>query len=662
VKRSCLWECAKLHSVPYDTYLMITHNVQLSTYNQDVQTVALSPVCFPSVYRRQSEATLNLRDDSRCSEKCKAKPMEVAFVVDASSSIWPQNFTLGLNFIEDFLGLFDIGDEKVIRGSIRVIGGFSPGDQGSIRVIGGSHRVIGSSLRVISGSLRVRVSLVTYGEVVYTQDAFNFGDYTNKGQLLKAITEIPYRSGLRTNTSGGIWYMLREQMPQARPDVRRVAIVLTDGNSQEADLTKQAALDAHVFVVDNYHMLQSIEDRLAYEACDECQNDLVDLAFVIDSSVSIGEADFEVGMEFIRQFVDAFHISPDAVRVAAIAFGERYFEEDAFNFDTLNDVICTATLKRVRMTCWYDVISEYDNKNDVMSALQNIPWRQRSATNTSEGLRYMRQYLMPAARPNAAHVCITLTDGQSQQPERTKAEAENARADHIVTFAVGVGRIGEELDEMELNNIAGDPSRVLRADTYAQLNLLKKKLTDLACTGKCEANPMDVAFVVDASASIWPANFTIGLNFIEDFVQLFKISDTAVHVSLVHVCHMPYMSIQVRVSLVTFGEVVYTQDAFNFGDHTNKGQLKQAISDITYRSGIRTNTSGGIWYMLNEQMPQARQGVRRVSIVLTDGNSQESDLTKQAAMEAHQTGLEMFAIGVGHDVSDQELHNIASDE
>ncbi|KAK7483395.1 hypothetical protein BaRGS_00025335, partial [Batillaria attramentaria] len=426
-----------------------------------------------------------------CGAECKAKPMEMAFVVDASASIWPQNFTLGLNFIEDFVGFFDIGEEKGFHPGDR---GFSPGDQGSIRVIGGSLqwtmgsiRVIGGfspgdqrfhpgdqgfSLRVISGSIRVIggcvCPLVTYGEVVYTQDAFNFGDYTNKGQLLKAITEIPYRSGLRTNTSGGIWH---DQTFAA------FAIVLTDGNSQEADLTKQAALDAHetglevyaigvghevhVFVVDNYHMLQSIEDRLAYEACDECQNDPVDLAFVIDSSVSIGDADFEVGMEFIRQFVDAFHISPDAVRVAAIAFGERYFEEDAFNFDTLNDVICTATLKRVRMTCWYDVISEYDNKNDVMSALQNIPWRHGSATNTSEGLKYMREYLMPAARPNAAHVCITLTDGQSQEPE-----------------------IGEELDEMELNNIAGDPSRVLRADTYAQLNLLKKKLTDLACTGR----------------------------------------------------------------------------------------------------------------------------------------------------------------------------------
>ncbi|KAK7474358.1 hypothetical protein BaRGS_00034406 [Batillaria attramentaria] len=53
-----------------------------------------------------------------CGAECKAKPMEMAFVVDASASIWPQNFTLGLNFIEDFVGFFDIGEEKV---SARII-------------------------------------------------------------------------------------------------------------------------------------------------------------------------------------------------------------------------------------------------------------------------------------------------------------------------------------------------------------------------------------------------------------------------------------------------------------------------------------------------------------------------------------------------------------
>lgn len=377
--------------------------------------------------------------------------MDISFVVDASASIWPQNFTIGLNFLEDFVGLFTISDTAV------------------------------------------RVSLVTYGEIVYSQDAFNFGTYTDKEKLQKAIAAIPYRSGIRTNTSGGIWYMLKQQMPEARPDVRRVVVVLTDGNSQEADLTKQAALDAHqaglevfaigvgqsvsdfelhniasderhVFVVDNYHMLDSITKRLAYETCNVdpfpiCQMDPVDLAFVIDSSASIGQENFTRGMEFVREFVNSFDISPTAVRVAAITYGEKYYVQDAFGFD------------------------DHTDKNDLLSVLENIPWRHGTATNTSEGLKYMRENLMPAARAHAAHICVTITDGQSQEPLRTKEEAENARADHIVTYAVGVGKLGDTLDEEELNNIAGDPSRVLLAENYGQLNLIKEKLISITCSG-----------------------------------------------------------------------------------------------------------------------------------------------------------------------------------
>ena len=66
--------------------------------------------------------------------------------------------------------------------------------------------------------------------------------------------------------------------------------------------------------------------------------------------------------------------------------------------------------------------------------------------------------------------------------------------------------------------------------------------------------------------------------------------------------------------------------------------------------------------MLQNQMPEAREGVRRVAIVMTDGNSQETEKTKQAAAEAREANLEIFAIGIGHSVSPQELHNIASDD
>ncbi|KAK3789910.1 hypothetical protein RRG08_015696, partial [Elysia crispata] len=65
---------------------------------------------------------------------------------------------------------------------------------------------------------------------------------------------------------------------------------------------------------------------------------------------------------------------------------------------------------------------------------------------------------------------------------------------------------------------------------------------------------------------------------------------------------------------------------------------------------------------LNNQLPQARPNVRHVLIVLTDGNSQKLDVTKAAADRAAERGLYVFAIGVGNRISEEELHNIASDD
>ena len=79
-----------------------------------------------------------------------------------------------------------------------------------------------------------------------------------------------------------------------------------------------------------------------------------------------------------------------------------------------------------------------------------------------------------------------------------------------------------------------------------------------------------------------------------------------------------------------------------------------------YTSHAHLHLSITSWF-LDNQLPQARPGVRHVLIVLTDGNSQEPDLTKAAAHRAAETGLDVFAIGVGRGIGEQELHNIASD-
>ncbi|XP_076473039.1 matrilin-1-like [Babylonia areolata] len=414
--------------------------------------LAIAMVAIASAYIRQAREDDTSTD---CPNKCKGRPLELSFVVDGSASIWQENFTYALNFIEDFVDGFDISQSAV------------------------------------------RVSLVTFGDVVYTQDAFGFSAFSNKEDLKQAISKIPYRSGLKTNTSGGIWYMLHQQIPQARPGIRRVAVVLTDGNSQEAALTKKAADDArrdglevfaigvgqdvslqelhniasddrHVFVVSTYDMLRDIKDRLKYKACaDEpepsCKMDPVDLSFVIDSSASIGEGNFSIGMSFVRDFVDTFQINPSTVRVSAITFGDKLYLDDAFGFDA------------------------YTNKKDLLDRLKSIRWQHGSQTVTGAGIHYMRTVQMPRARPSAAHVCIVITDGESQEYEMTKDEARHAQNAGIVMYAVGVGQVGKQLNEEELLNIAGDQRRVLTANSYAQLNLLKDKLAKKTCEGVVEA-------------------------------------------------------------------------------------------------------------------------------------------------------------------------------
>lgn len=85
-------------------------------------------------------------------------------------------------------------------------------------------------------------------------------------------------------------------------------------------------------------------------------------------------------------------------------------------------------------------------------------------------------------------VCLSYTITKPsltiQRPfQETREQAKLARDNGIVMYAIGVGRLGPDLDEEELTGIAGVKSRVLTADSYAELNLIKNNLINLACEG-----------------------------------------------------------------------------------------------------------------------------------------------------------------------------------
>uniref|UniRef100_A0A2C9LAA7 VWFA domain-containing protein n=1 Tax=Biomphalaria glabrata TaxID=6526 RepID=A0A2C9LAA7_BIOGL len=382
---------------------------------------------------------------------CKKGPLDIAFVVDSSSSIWQMNFTKALWFVEDFVERFEIGPQNV------------------------------------------RVSFVTYGDKVNEDLAFDFDTYTNKKALKNVISNTEYRGGSRTETGAAIAYMLDRQIPKARQGVRKVAIVLTDGNSQDEDRTKSEAARAvssglevfaigvgrdiseqelrniasdskHVFNVASYTSLPDIVVRLLFETCNirsepECQYDPVDISFVIDSSVSIGEDNFTLGLEFIKEFVDDFQINPSSARVAAVMFGDRVYSESAIPFD------------------------RYTNKKDLQDAISRLEWKHGDRTETGLGIDYMVKNFLPNVRPNIANLAIVITDGQSQSKPKTAAAAANAKSKGFTMIAVGVGYDGTTIDIGELQTIADRPDFVLIANDYSKLNLIKDKLIKTACLG-----------------------------------------------------------------------------------------------------------------------------------------------------------------------------------
>ncbi|KAL3866047.1 hypothetical protein ACJMK2_043388 [Sinanodonta woodiana] len=157
----------------------------------------------------------------------------------------------------------------------------------------------------------------------------------------------------------------------------------------------------------------------------------------------------------------------------------------------------------------------------------------------------------------------------------------------------------------------------------------------------------DIVFVLDSSTSIWIEDYKRQLTFVQDVVKMFDVGQGAT---------------QARVGIMTFGNKVwidYTLDKFSKVE-----TLIDAVEKIPHKAGTTTNT----WEALDTLTTQmftpemgSRHNVSHIAIVITDGRSQKTMRTKVSAEAVHHAGINMFAIGVGHNIDFVELGYIASD-
>ncbi|KAK3783392.1 hypothetical protein RRG08_001852 [Elysia crispata] len=361
-----------------------------------------------------------------------------------------------------------------------------------------------------------------------------------------------------------------------------------------------------------------------------CTDARIDLVFVLDASTSVTEPNFELMKDFVKDFLYEADIDSGNVRVGVIIYSTKDHVE--FQMNT------------------------YNTKTDVYIAIDEIPYRYGS-TNTADALKTMRTEMFTRRngdRPGVENICIVVTDGVSNiNARRTIPEAEQARAEGIHIYAIGIGLS----DTRELDGIASKPVDENRfaVQEFSELRDLRHKVFSALCSTEapiittpapvvsCADARIDLVFVLDASTSVTEPNFELMKDFVKDFLYEADID-----------------SGNVRVGVIIYS----TQDhiEFQMNTYNTKADVYNAIDEIPYRYGS-TNTADALKTMRTEMFTRGngdRPGVENICIVVTDGVSNiNARRTIPEAEQARSIGIHIYAIGIG--LSDtRELDGIAS--
>ncbi|XP_073810467.1 collagen alpha-1(VII) chain isoform X1 [Danio rerio] len=159
--------------------------------------------------------------------------------------------------------------------------------------------------------------------------------------------------------------------------------------------------------------------------------------------------------------------------------------------------------------------------------------------------------------------------------------------------------------------------------------------------GQCnDVVAADVVFLVDGSSSIGRANFMLVKSFMAGIVKPFAKA--------------------VGPNGIRFGAVQYSDTArveFTFTAYLNGTELITAVENINYKGG-NTRTGAGLKYIAdNFFSPASIRDVPKISILITDGKSQDNVL--EPSQKLRGLGVKIFAVGI-KSADPAELKLIAS--
>uniref|UniRef100_A0A8B9QGF4 VWFA domain-containing protein n=1 Tax=Apteryx owenii TaxID=8824 RepID=A0A8B9QGF4_APTOW len=225
------------------------------------------------------------------------KEADIYFLIDGSGSINPSDFEDMKTFMNEMVGMFQVGASSV------------------------------------------RFGVVQYSDKSRTE--FMIGQHNQTTRLTEAIRNIDQIGG-GTRTGDALRSMKSLFRMAVRQNVPQTLIVITDGKSQ--DKVNQAAkeLRQQEIVIYAIDVKSAGEKRFVVLTYSFLLYFLVlaDLVFLIDGSRSISKSNFSVMKTFMKEIVDSFVISKEKVHVGVV----QYSQDPQKEF-SLNDFYTNTTIK-----------------------------------------------------------------------------------------------------------------------------------------------------------------------------------------------------------------------------------------------------------------------------------------------------------------------------
>ncbi|KAL6034753.1 hypothetical protein STEG23_012365, partial [Scotinomys teguina] len=214
------------------------------------------------------------------------------------------------------------------------------------------------------------------------------------------------------------------------------------------------------------------------------------------------------------------------------------------------------------------------------------------------------------------------------------------------------GDVGKKGEKGEIGE-PGSPGKQGLQGPKGDLGLTKEEIIKLiieicGCGPKCKETPLELVFVIDSSESVGPENFQIIQNFVKTLADRVALDLATARIGIINYSH----KVEKLASLKQF---------------SSKDDFKLVVDSMQYL-GEGTYTATAL-QAANDMFKEARPGVKKVALVVTDGQTDSRDKKKLADVvkDANDSNVERFVIGVvkkddpNFEIFYQEMNLIATD-